>query len=178
MNIKVKRTLLSILKYALIAVILLFLLFPIYWVIITSFKANAESYLYPPTFFPQAPTFQSYIDLFTKNSEFFTYYKNNFIVAGCSSVLVCLIALFAGYALSRIKIKWNKWVIATLIFSQMFPIVSRLISLYSILRTIGLLNTHLGLILAITAAQIPFSITLMASFFDGVPKSLEEAAFV
>ncbi|MEG1519893.1 MAG: carbohydrate ABC transporter permease, partial [Clostridia bacterium] len=118
------------------------------------------------------------IDLFTKNSEFFTYYKNNFIVAGCSSVLVCLIALFAGYALSRIKIKWNKWVIATLIFSQMFPIVSRLISLYSILRTIGLLNTHLGLILAITAAQIPFSITLMASFFDGVPKSLEEAAYV
>ncbi|MEG1806043.1 MAG: carbohydrate ABC transporter permease, partial [Clostridia bacterium] len=100
------------------------------------------------------------------------------IVAGCSSILVCFIALFAGYALSRIKVKWNKWVIATLIFSQMFPVVSRLISLYSIMRTVHLLDTQLGLILAITAAQIPFSITLMASFFDGVPKSLEEAAYV
>ncbi|MFI3168250.1 MAG: carbohydrate ABC transporter permease, partial [Bacillota bacterium] len=104
--------------------------------------------------------------------------KNNFIVAGCASILVCFIAIFAGYALSRIKIKWNKWVIATLIFSQMFPVVSRLISLYGLMNTFGLLNTHAGLILAVTATQIPFSITLMASFFDNVPKALEEAAYI
>ena len=178
MNRKTKKRLGKVAKYGILALILAFLLFPLYWVIITSLKTNAESYLYPPTFFPHSPTFQAYVDLFTKNNDFFIYFKNNFIVATISSAIVCFIAVFAGYALSRIKIKWNKWVIATLMFSQMFPVVSRLISLYSLMGTVGLLNTYTGLILAITAAQIPFAITLMASFFDSVPVSLEEAAFV
>lgn len=178
MNSTTKKIFLNIIKYALLICILLFLLFPIYWVIITSLKLNAESYLYPPTFFPQNPTFHAYIDLFKNNNEFFVYYKNNFIVSGISAIIICFLSLFAGYALSRIRIRWNVWVIATLLFSQMFPVVSRLISLYSILRSVGLLNTRLGLILAVTASQIPFSVTLMASFFNSVPRSLEEAAYV
>ncbi|MFI3163683.1 MAG: carbohydrate ABC transporter permease [Bacillota bacterium] len=178
MSIKTKSTLLAVAKVIFLVFIFSFLLFPIYWVIATSLKTNLEAYSFPPTLWPDDLTFQSYINLFTVNNDFFTYYKNNFIVAGCASILVCFIAIFAGYALSRIKIKWNKWVIATLVFSQMFPVVSRLISLYGLMNTFGLLNTHVGLILAVTATQIPFSITLMASFFDNVPKALEEAAYI
>lgn len=91
---------------------------------------------------------------------------------------MCFIAIFSGYALSRIKINWSRYVIAFLLFSQMFPVVSRLISLYGLLRGVGLLNTMAGLVLAITAGQLPFSITLMASFFDAVPVDLEEAAYI
>ncbi len=178
MKTTTKRILVNIVKYFILILLMLFLLFPVYWMLITSFKHNMESYLNPPTFFPVDFTFDGYKNLFTNYPEFFVYYKNNFIVSGISALLVCIIAVFAGYALSRIKIKWNKYVIAFLVFSQMFPVVSRLISLYSLLRGVGLLNTLGGLILSITAGQMPFSIILMASFFDAVPKGIEEAAHV
>ena len=128
MNTRTRKLLLNILKWAVLIVVMLFLLFPIYWVVLTSFKTNMESYLYPPTFLPQAPTLDGFINLFTNYPEFFVYYKNNIIVSAAATVLVCFIAIFSGYALSRIKINWSKYAIAFLLFSQMFPVVSRLIS--------------------------------------------------
>ena len=178
MRIKTKKALLNVFKWAVLLMIMFFLLFPIYWVVLTSFKTNMESYLYPPTFLPKVPTLEGFINLFTNYPEFFIYYKNNIIVSALSTILVCMVALFSGYALSRVRINWNKYVIAVLLFSQMFPVVSRLISLSGLLRDWGLLNTTAGLVLSITAGQLPFSITLMASFFDAVPRDLEEAAFI
>lgn len=178
MNQKTKKTILNVFKWVVLLLIMFYLLFPIYWVVLTSFKTNMESYLYPPTFIPKEPTLQGFINLFTNYPEFFIYYKNNIMVSALSTVTVCFVALFSGYALSRVRINWNKYVIAFLLFSQMFPVVSRLISLYGLLREWGLLNTISGLVLSITAGQLPFSITLMASFFDAVPKELEEAAYI
>ena len=177
-NQKTKKRILNVLKWAILLIIMFYLMFPIYWVVLTSFKTNMESYLYPPTFIPKEPTLQGFINLFTNYPEFFIYYKNNIIVSALSTVTVCFVALFSGYALSRVRINWNKYVIAFLLFSQMFPVVSRLISLYGLLREWGMLNTMSGLVLSITAGQLPFSITLMASFFDAVPKDLEEAAYI
>lgn len=177
-SLKTKKTAMNVLKWVVLLAIMFYLLFPIYWVVLTAFKTNMESYLYPPTFIPKEPTLQGFINLFTNYPEFFVYYKNNIMVSALSTVTVCFVALFSGYALSRVRINWNKYVIAFLLFSQMFPVVSRLISLYGLLREWGLLNTISGLVLSITAGQLPFSITLMASFFDAVPKDLEEAAFI
>ena len=164
MNIRTRRSLNVILKWVVLIAVMLFLLFPIYWVILTSFKTNMESYLYPPTFIAQA--------------RMVAMQPMMTICMAAATVLVCFIAIFSGYALSRIKINWSRYAIAFLLFSQMFPVVSRLISLYGLLRNVGLLNTMTGLVLAITAGQLPFSITLMASFFDAVPKDLEEAACI
>ncbi len=178
MNIKFKRSLMEIGKYFALLVILLFLLFPIYWMLITSFKSNVESYIYPPTFVPLEPTIASYLNLFTENNEFFIYYKNNFIVSGLATVVVTFVSILAGYAISRLKFNWNKYIVAALLVSQMFPIISRMISLYSLMNSWNLINTTVGLVLANAAALAPFSTILMSSFFDGVPKSIEEAAKV
>lgn len=175
---KRNRLIASIIKWAVLAVILIFLLFPLFWVLITSFKTNMEAYKYPPTFIPEAPTVQSYIDLFTKNNEFFIYYKNNFIVAGGAALLTTVIAILSGYALSRFHFKWNNWIVAAFTSAQMFPIISRLISLYKIMGDIHLINTRIGLVLAVTASMLPFTIMLMSSFYDGIPLELEEAARV
>ena len=169
---------LNIFKYAILIIILLFLLFPLYWVLITSFKTNMEAYRATPTFWPDAPTVESYIKLFTKNNDFFTYYKNNFIVAGGTALVTTALAILSGYALSRFHFRWNGWVMAALLSSQMFPVVSRMISLYGMMNKMHLINTHLGLIFALTAAMLPFTVMLMSSFFDGVPKAVEEAACV
>ena len=178
MGTKNKRILGDVFKYLVLAIILIFLLFPLYWVLMTSFKTNMEAYRFPPTMVPEAPTLNSYISLFTQDNFFFTYYINNFIVSGFTAAITLVLAVMSGYALPRFKIGWNKWIVAAFMSAQMFPIVSRMISLYDLLGKIHLINTRTGLILALTAAMLPFTITLMASFFDGIPKELEEAAIV
>ncbi len=175
---KTQKNLSGILKYTVLAVILLFLLFPIYWVLVTSFKTNMEAYRFPPTFLPEGPTINAYISLFTKHNNFFVYYKNNFIVAGITALITTFLAILSGYALSRFRFRWNKWIVAALLSSQMFPVISRMISLYDLLGRFKLINTHAGLIMALTAAMLPFTSMLMASFFDNVPKAIEEAALI
>ena len=170
---KKKRIINTIIKYVVLLIILLFLLFPLYWVLLTSFKTNMEAYKFPPTFTVKNPTVQSYINLFTVDNDFFTYYKNNFVVAGSAALITTLMAIMAGYALSRFNFKWNAWIVAAFTSAQMFPVVSRLISLYKILGDVHLINTHPGLILAVTAGMLPFTIMLMSSFYDGIPKELD-----
>lgn len=173
---KAKKYTWLILRIIVLILILGFLLFPILWVLMTSFKNNMEAYQFPPSFWPKEFTIQSYIDLYKKNNEFFIYYRNNFIVAGATAALSCVIAIFGGYALSRFHFRWNMFILAIFTSAQMFPVISRLISLYKIMKDVSLLNTRTGLIWALTASILPFSIMLMSSFFDSVPKAIEESA--
>lgn len=175
---KNKKRLGQILKYVVLILILMFLLLPVFWVLLTSFKTNMESYQYLPTFIPKKPTLQAYSDLITKHNDFFVYYKNNFIVSGVTAVVTTFLAIFTGYALSRFKFKWNRLVMIALLSSQMFPIVSRMISLYGLMGKVHLLDTTIGLIFALIAAMLPFSSILMASFFDSIPKAIEESAYI
>lgn len=176
-HIKAGRIIGTVAKYVGILLIFLFLLFPIYWMMVTSLKVNAESYRVVPTFWPETVSLDGFITLF-KDNVFFTYYKNNLVVSAMAAALICFISVFAGYALSRFHFRWNTWIMSTFVFAQMMPVISRLISLYGILQRIGLVDTHLGLVLAISATQVPFTVALMASFFDGIPRDLEEAASV
>ena len=165
-----------ILRYLVLALILLFLLFPLYWSILTSFKTNMQAYQFPPTLLVQNPTAQAYVKLFTENAEFFVYYRNNFLVSGLTAGFTTAVAILAGYALSRFHFRWNAMVAGVLYASQMFPIVSRMISLYGLLGRVNLLNTLTGLMLALIATMVPFTTMLMSSFFDSVPMDIEEAA--
>lgn len=168
----------KILKFAVLALIMLFLLFPIYWMLITAFKTNMEAYLYPPSMFPKTVVLDAFVKLFTENNEFFVYYLNNFIVSFISAIITCMVAVFAGYSIARFNTKWSKAFVAILLSSQMFPIISRMISLYKLMSNMGIINTRAGLILAIVAAQVPFCCLLLSSFFVNIPREIEEAATV
>lgn len=167
----------TLLKYLTVILIFLFLLFPIYWMLVTSLKTNLESYSATPTLWPKSPSISGYLSLI-KDGKFVHYYKNNFLVAGMASILICFISVFAGYSLSRFRFKWTVLLLATFSFSQMMPVISRLISLYTILRKLNMTDTHLGLVLGICATQVPFAVTLMASYFSAIPFELEEAAAI
>ncbi len=168
----------KILAVIVLIIVFIFLLFPLYWMILTSFKTNMEAFRFPPTFTIKNPTIQSYKSLFTVNNDFFTYYINNFIISGLVTVLTLFVSILAGYALSRYNFKWNKFLIAAITAAQMFPVVSRLISLYGIMSRAQLIDTRAGLTFALTATLAPFSAMLMTSFFDGIPREVEEAAYV
>ena len=173
-----KVTVGTCLKYLILLLILLFLLFPVYWMLVTSLKTNMEAYKYPPNLFVDHPTVEKYFELFRKYREFFTYYKNNFTVSAAVTFLSVLAAILSGYALSRFHFKWNRWITFAFLASQMFPVISRMISLYDLMGDLHLINTHIGLILALVAAQIPFCTVLMTGFFETVPNELAEAAIV
>ena len=164
-------------KYVAIAALFLFLLFPVYWMMVTSLKTNTESYRIIPTLWPELLNTDGYASLFA-DGKFLVYYKNNLIVSALAAALICFVSLFAGYALSRFNFRWNLLLFATFSFAQMMPVISRLISLYTIMRRMGMTDTYFGVVLAVSATQVPFTVSLMASFFDGIPKDLEEAASV
>ncbi len=167
----------TLLKYTILLIIMMFLLFPVYWMLVTSLKLNAESYRVVPTLWPEIISFDGYTSLI-EGGKFMLYYKNNLIVSAMAAIIICFISVFAGYALSRYHFKWNLILFATFTFAQMMPVISRLISLYTILRELNLTDTHIGLVLAISATQVPFTVSLMASFFSAIPRDLEEAAFI
>ncbi len=167
----------AVCKAVAIAILFLFLLFPVYWMLATSLKTNVESYRIVPSLWPERLSLDGYRTLL-RDGKFLVYYRNNLAVSAMAAALICAVSIFAGYALSRFRFRWNVILLATFSFSQMMPVISRLISLYGILRRLGMTDSHLGLVLAVSATQVPFAVSLMASFFDGIPRDLEEAAWV
>ena len=159
----------------LLVILLAFLLFPIYWMIVTSFKTNLIIYRIPPQWIPHTPTIASYVGVFS-NDAFLIYFANNFLVAFFTTLLTIFAAVPAGYSLSRYHTRFGRGVGLGLLSTQMFPVIGIVIALYTLFRSIHLLNTRVGLILALTALSIPFCVWLIKGFFDDIPRSIEEAA--
>jgi len=163
------------LTYVSLFLLLAFLLFPIYWMVSTSFKTNMVIYRIPPEWFPRTPTIANYAKLF-REGAFISYYTNNFVVSLLTTGLTTFLAVFAGYSLSRFRFRGNNLIMLGLLSTQMFPLIGIVIALYTLFKSLGLLNTTEGLVLALTSAALPFCIWLIRGFFDSVPLSLEEAA--
>ncbi|MBK5195235.1 MAG: carbohydrate ABC transporter permease [Proteiniphilum sp.] len=158
-----------------IGVFLLFLLFPIYWMIVTSFKTNLEIYKIPPQWIPLQPTLDNYLGVFVDNN-FLIYFMNNLYVSVGTTILTSFAAVFAGYSLSRYRSRLGNVVNTGLLSTQMFPVVGILLALYMIFRDLHLINTRMALVISLSAVTIPFSTLLIKGFFDDIPKSMEEAA--
>ncbi len=174
---KKKITFLSIIQYALIITLLILLLFPIFWMIISSIQPSSKLMNLPPEFLPSNPTLENYIKIIS-NAKYLRYFGNSFITAGGTVFLCLCIAIPAGYAFSRYRFPLRNTIMTFLMSVQMFPIVVILISLYTFYMRWNLLSTYRGLILVDTAFALPLAINLMKSFFDTLPKSLDESATI
>jgi len=155
----------------------LFLIFPILWMIITSFKTNLVIYKIPPQWFPKDPIIDNYLNIL-KDKNFITYFLNNFINSVMVTLLTIVVATLGGYAFSRYRFKGSGSIMLLLLSTQMFPVIGIILALYITFKNIGLINTRFGLILAIVSTTVPLCTWLMKSFFDSIPKALEEAACI
>lgn len=166
------------LKYLVIVVLLVVALFPIYWMFVSSFRTNSELTSLPPKFLPTTgATLDNYSRIMSSNI-YLTYYKNSLIVAGSTVVISIVISVMAGYSFSRFRFRGRGIAMSSILSVQMFPIVAILISLFSFFADLGLINTYRALILADITIALPFSIWFLTSFFDTIPRELEEAAFI
>lgn len=155
----------------------IFVLVPVFWMIITSLKSVPETFAIPPSWIPAHASLDAYRTVLNDYS-FGTYFKNSVIVVISATLLTLCVATFAGFGVSRFNFKGKAGFLAFVLVTQMFPSVIMLIPYFRILKTYHLINTHMGLILVYISFQVPLCTWLMHSYFETIPKELDDAASI
>jgi multiple sugar transport system permease protein len=161
-------------------VALLFFMFPVVWMFLTSFKSQSEYFSYPPVFWPKSFSLRNYV-----NSMAFPPdgrgglqgLRDSLIIAAASTLASVVIGSLAAYSISRFKTggqNFSFWILST----RMFPPVAAALPLFLIFKQLRLLDNHLSLIIANTIFNLPFVIWLLKGFFDELPAEMEEAAML
>ncbi len=166
-----------IFHYALVAVYVAVALFPLYWMLKVSVTPNDLLYTEGVRMWPSRTTLGHYASV-VENTEFPRYFGNSVIVATATSILTTLVAAAAGYAFSRFTFRGKFWIVGLMLVTQMFPLIMIIAPVFRLFAPLGLTNSLTGLIIIYTTFNVPFAAFLMQSFFDGIPKELEEAAMI
>jgi len=152
-----------------------FLFFPLYWMLATSFKPEAELFRRIPSPLPESPTLQNYIGALTR-SDLPVYLKNSLVTAGLGALLTTLLAVCAAYSFAKFTYRGRMALMLLMIAAQMFPFAVLLITLYPMLDAAGLLNTRLGLIVSYIVFALPSGTYMLYSYFINIPTEVIEAA--
>ncbi len=163
--------------YLMIAAFVVFALFPLYWLLKVSVTPNDILYTEGVRMWPSRTTWENYTFVLTQ-SNFPHYFLNSVIVAGTTAIVTTMVAAVTGYSFSRFAFRGKVIIVALMLITQMFPLVMLIAPIFKILAPLGLTDSLTGLIIVYTAFNVPFATFLMQSFFDGIPKDLEEAAMI
>lgn len=164
----IKFIILSILVVAGLIVIL-----PVLWIVLSAFKTGSS--LFSSTVFPQEYTLIHFKELFTE-TDFPIWYMNTLKIATINMLISVVLTSITAYAFARFKFKGRKQSLMAILILQMFPAILAMTAIYIVLWKLGLLDTHLGLILIYAVGQIPYNTWLVKGFMGAIPKSLDEAA--
>jgi len=183
-----------VINYALVIIII----FPIYWTLISSFKKPSELITSEPTFYPQDLTLQYYDQIWnfdrqkrlqdTEAEDINSYlldgegikrpFLNSAIVSVGTIILTIIVCTFGGYALTILNTPFKNFIFMLMILPILIPGISLIIPLYKLMREIGLTDSHLGLIFLHATAMLPLGIFMMRNAFSSIPKSLREVAML
>jgi len=155
---------------------ILFLMLPIYWLVSMSFKTTNEI-LGSFTLYPQEITLQNYITIFTDRSWYIGY-VNSIIYVSINTVLSVAVALPAAYAFSRYKFLGDKHLFFWLLTNRMAPAAVFALPFFQLYSAVGLFDTHLAIALAHMLFNVPLAVWILEGFMSGVPKQLDETAYV
>lgn len=157
-------------------VVSLVFLFPIFWMVLTSFKQQVDIFTDPPTFFFK-PTLGTYIE-YIRRTDFANRLINTVIVAAGSGALSLVVGAMSGYALARIRLRGARAIGLLTLLSRGVPPIALAVPMFLIARQLGLTDKHITLILAYSSFLIPYVMWLMRSFFVSLPPELEESAMI
>jgi multiple sugar transport system permease protein len=158
-----------------VALIVLFCLFPFYWLVNVSLKTGPE--LSAADLIPPSPSLDNYRSIF-QNDDFTNGLRNSAIVAFTVTVVSLVFGSFAAYALARLRIRGKFWMLAIILSVTTFPGIAIAAPLFKLWSDVGLYNTLIGLVIPYITFALPLSIYILVSFFREIPKDLEEAALV
>ncbi|WP_051963287.1 carbohydrate ABC transporter permease [Deinococcus misasensis] len=168
---------LRLIFWAVVLVMLFYVLFPFYWAVKTSLTDTAVLSKSALDWFPSRPTFNNFIAVF-EGQPFGRNLLNSVVVAGGTVLISLLLAVLSAYALGKFRFKGKTILMYVILAVSIFPQIAVLGGMYTIIRSLGLFNTYLGLILSYTAFSLPFTVWVLTSFVRDIPTELEEAAVV
>lgn len=160
-----------------IVLVVLFCLAPALWQLLTSVKVNQDIAAVPTVYFPSRYTLNHYIELFTRR-PFWRYILNSAFVSITSTALSLAIGAPAAYSLARLRLWGENVILAGILIVTLFPGILLFLGLLEIIQALRLGNNYLALIIPYTAINLPLTILVLRSFFQQLPKDLEDAAKV
>jgi len=165
------------LLYAGAVVLVVAAAFPLFWMLSTSLKPSGEIFATPPRMIPLHPTLENFGRLFSETS-FLTYFRNSATVALMAVLLTLSVSALGAYGLTRFSFSGRDKVAGLILTTYMFAPVMIIIPFYILVKQLGIVNTHLALVLSYTTFCLPFCLWLLRAFFSSIPLELEEAALV
>ncbi len=165
------------LPYTVALIVLAVMMLPIYWTVVTAFKPDVETYVFPPVYFPRHPSIVPFKLLF-EDYPFLSYLRNSVIVATVTTAIVTVIGVFAAYGLSQYRFKGSGLLLYVLLGTRIIPPLSLLLPFYILVSRLGLADTFSSMIIANIYLTYPFAVLIIKPFFDAFPRELIDAAIV
>jgi multiple sugar transport system permease protein len=165
------------LQWLLMLPLLAFVLFPFYWVVITSFKTNLQIQQFRSIFWPEPWTIEQFRTLLFE-TPYLDWFKNTVIVATATTVLSVSLAALAGYALARLRFTGAAALTTALLITYLLPGSLLFIPLYRILTTLGIINSYWALIFTYPTFLMPFATWVLLGYYRSIPADLEDAAMI
>jgi multiple sugar transport system permease protein len=166
--------------YCIVSILVLcILLFPLYWILVTSLKTEKEIFQIPPTFWPGVLNLNSYMVQFDSGDfNMFHSFGNSMIISLSSMSIAVILAVPASYGIARYAFAGKRGIILIFLVTQMLPVSVLLTPLFIMFKNMHLYNTFFSTILADATIGIPFSVLILKNYFASIPKELEEAAYI
>jgi multiple sugar transport system permease protein len=165
-------------KTAIGTVIVAGLLFPVYWMVLTSARTEADAARTPPALLPTHLDFDAYSQAVVHNDTVVDATVNSLVIATGTMVLTLLLAVPGAYILARRRVRGVSLALLLLLVTQLLPGIAVATPLFIIFKRLDLLNSYLGVILADATLTVPFAILVLRPFFLRIPRDLEAAALV
>jgi len=163
--------------YTVLGLLLLLVLFPFYWMTVTSFKTEDQMRSLVSMFWPSPFVIENYTQLLTK-TDFGIWYRNSALVAISSTLVATAIGTIGAYALARLRFLGRAFLSSATLITYLVPPSILFIPLYAQIRTMGLADSLAGLIAAYPSFTVPFVTWLLMGYFGSIPEELEEAAMI
>jgi multiple sugar transport system permease protein len=165
------------LRWLAAAVVLANGLFPALWILATSFKSEVELTAKPITYWPQHPVLANYVAAF-RDQPLPGYLLNSAVVALLSMALSLVVSALAAYAIARVRLRHRNLILTSIVAVSMFPLVTLMVPLFEIMRGLGLLNSYWALVFPYTVLNLPICTLVLVSFFQEIPRDIENAAMI
>lgn len=166
--------------YSIVSIVVLcILLFPLYWILVTSLKTEREIFQIPPTFWPKELNLKSYmVQLEGGDFNMFHSFGNSLIISIGSMIIAIILAVPASYGIAKYNFKGKRAIILGFLITQMLPVSVLLTPLFIMFKNMSLYNTFWSTILADATIGIPFSVLILKNYFAAIPMEMEEAAYI
>lgn len=152
--------------------------FPLYWMISTSFKTPDQLFTDPPTWLPTQLELSNYMDAVFDNDQMLQALRNSAVISVGTTILTLVLATPAAYGLARLGLRWTGLLLLPFLVAQLLPSINIALPMFILFSQLELVNSYVGIILADTVNVLPFAVIVLRPFYLSIPRELEEAAAI